>query len=270
MLSDKKNMYRENFPGYMGHIPYKFEIIGRTIGATNNYIKSFLFKEPDYKQTFIPSQSQDYTYYKKDYFNKGYSKEYELEEDKIFSMRSKDAKTWIDGYKHTIYPEHIPGYGGKVPGIEPAGKKGSPIIGTTYSKATAIAIKGDYNKDSDIPPNERYISTQKASFVVPQIRSKDDIVNVRRMKEIEEEGRRAIQYFDQLNKNPSTVEYEKNKESMSDKFKEACEPKVNKKIELPYIVGYKGFRRGVVSDNYYGKNFREIAYTSVSRSANYS
>ena len=90
------------------------------------------------------------------------------------------------------------------------------------------------------------------------------------MKEIEEEGRRAIQYFDQLNKSPSSVEYEKNKESMSDKFKEACEPKVNKKIELPYIVGYKGFRRGVVSDNYYGKNFREIAYTSVSRSANYS
>ncbi len=53
-------------------------------------------------------------------------------------------------------------------------------------------------------------------------------------------------------------------------YKEACEPKVNKKIELPYIVGYKGFRRGFVSDNYYGKNFREIAYTSVSRSANYS
>ena len=55
-------------------------------------------------------------------------------------MRTKDAKTWIDGYKHTIYPEHIPGYGGKVPGIEPAGKKGSPIIGTTYSKATLLKV----------------------------------------------------------------------------------------------------------------------------------
>ncbi len=120
------------------------------------------------------------------------------------------------------------GYGGKVPGIEPAGKKGRPIIGTTYSKATAIAIKGDYNKDSDIPPNERYISTQKASFIVPQIGSKDDIVNVRKMKEIEEEGRRVIQYFDQLNKNPSSVEFEKSKENMSDKFKKACEPKVKK------------------------------------------
>lgn len=25
--------------------------------------------------------------------------------------------------------------------------------------------------------------------------------------------------------------------------------------DLPYIVGYKGFRRGVTSGNYYGKNF---------------
>ena len=43
--------------------------------------------------------------------------------------------------KHTIYPEHIPGYGGKISGIEPPGKKGSPIIGTTNSKATTITIK---------------------------------------------------------------------------------------------------------------------------------
>ena len=59
------------------------------------------------------------------------------------------------------------------------------------------------------------------------------------MKEIEEEGRRAIQYFDQLNKNPAIIEFEKNKENTSDKFKEACEPKVNKKIELPYSLDIK-------------------------------
>lgn len=33
--------------------------------------------------------------------------------------------------------------------------------------------------------------------------------------------------------------------------------------ELPYIVGYKGFRRGVKSGNYYGKNFREVSVTSM-------
>ena len=44
MSVEKKNMYRENFPGYMGHIPYKYEVVGRTVGATNNpfYSKSLI------------------------------------------------------------------------------------------------------------------------------------------------------------------------------------------------------------------------------------
>ena len=52
---------------------------------------------------------------------------------------------------------------------------------------------------------------------------------------------------------------------MSDKFKEACKNKKSYASEIPYIIGYKGFRRGVVSDNYYGKNFREVALISVHR-----
>ena len=187
MSVEKKNMYRENFPGYMGHIPYKYEVVGRTVGATNNFIKSFLFKEPDFDQTFIPTQNKDYTYYKKDYFNGNFSKQYELEEDKIYSMRSKEARTWIDGSKHVLYPEHIPGYGGKLSGIEPAGKKGSPIFGTSYAKATALAIKGDYNKDADIPPSERFLSIQKASYTIPQMRSKDDLASLQHRKELVDE-----------------------------------------------------------------------------------
>ena len=267
MSVEKKNMYRENFPGYMGHIPYKYEVVGRTVGATNKFIKNFLFKEPDYQETFIPTKNADYTYYKKDYFNDNFAKGYELEEDKIFSMRSKEARTWIDGYKHVLYPEHIPGYGGKVSGIEPAGKKGSPIFGTSYAKATSIAIKGNYNKDSDIPPSERFLSTQKACYTIPQMRSKDDMVSLHHRKELEEEEKKAIKYFDQLNKvvTPANLEVLKAEEGMSDKFKEACKNKNSGPTELPYIVGYKGFRRGVVSDNYYGKNFREVALTSVHR-----
>ena len=38
---------------------------------------------------------------------------------------------------------------------------------------------------------------------------------------------------------------------MSDKFKEACKNKKSYACEIPYIIGNKGFRRGVVSDNYY-------------------
>jgi hypothetical protein len=32
---------------------------------------------------------------------------------------------------------------------------------------------------------------------------------------------------------------------------------------LPYIVGYKGFRRGIKAENYYGKNFRETSISST-------
>ena len=161
---EKKNMYREYFPGYCGHIPYKYEVIGKTVGATNYHIKSLLTKEPDYSQTYIPSINKDYTYYKKDYFNSDFAKGYELEEDKIFGMRSKEARTWINGNKHQLYPEHIPGYTGHLTGIEPAGKKGCPIFGASYAKSSAISIKGNYNKEIDVPPEDRYLSVQKKKF----------------------------------------------------------------------------------------------------------
>ena len=50
-------------------------------------------------------------------------------------------------------------------------------------------------------------------------------------------------------------------EELPDKFKEILLEKEAKKhnVELPYIVGYKGFRRGVKSGNYYGKNFSDTS-----------
>lgn len=50
-------------------------------------------------------------------------------------------------------------------------------------------------------------------------------------------------------------------EELPDKFKEILLEKEAEKynIDLPYIVGYKGFRRGVKSGNYYGKNFLDTS-----------
>ena len=259
---ERKNMYREDFPGYSGHIPYRYEVIGKTVGATNYHIKSLLTKEPDYSQTYIPSINKDYTYYKKDYFNDDFAKGYELEEDKIYGMRSKEARTWIDGYKHQLYPEHIPGYTGKLTGIEPEGKKGCPIFGTSYSKASAISIKGNYNKEIDLPPKERYLSTQRFNYVVPQMRDKNDMDCLSREDELIEEAKEAKEYFDKLKvRRPGEVAKNANVE-LSGGFKKALNTKSNVP-KLPYIVGYKGFRPGVVSNNYYGKNFREISLVTA-------
>jgi hypothetical protein len=104
-----KTIYREYFPGYMGHIPIKNEVIGLTVGATNEFIKGYLQREPVYSETLIPSVQPDYSNYNKNYFNDVMSKEYQLEEDPVYSNRSRHAKTWISGSKYKIYPQHIPG-----------------------------------------------------------------------------------------------------------------------------------------------------------------
>ena len=167
-MIEKKTVFREYFPGYLGHIPLKNQIIGMTVGATNDQIKSILNKEPPYEDQLIPSKLSDYTYYTKNYFCENFSKEYDLEEDKIFSNKSKDAKTWISGNKYKIYPQHIPGYTAHLPG-----KKSSNIFGISYAKTTSHAIKGDYCKKIDLPASERYKTINNIYYTKPQMRSEE-------------------------------------------------------------------------------------------------
>lgn len=53
-------------------------------------------------------------------------------------------------------------------------------------------------------------------------------------------------------------------EELPNSFKEILLEKEIKeyKSELPYIVGYKGFRRGVKSGNYYGQNFIDTSLSA--------
>ena len=251
---EKKSLYREFFPGYMGHIPYKYEVIGMTVGATNNHIKSLLTKEPDYSQIYVPSNKPDYTYYNRGYFNADMSKTYPLEEDKIFSNRSKEARTWICGNKHQLYPEHIPGYTGHVTGIETTTKKGSNIFGMSYAKASSIAVKGAYCNQADLPKDERYISEMKDRFVRPKTRS------------YEEE--RILREHDEALKPKIIVTSEQDEKmlmGLSDSFKRAVTFNRKKIVDAPYIVGYGGFRKGVISDGMYGKSFRTESIKSINK-----
>lgn len=108
-MDNKQKNVRQNFPGYMGYIPYKKEVIGQTIGATNVTIKNMLSYEPPNEETLVPVPRDDYSQYNKDYFTDKFSKNYKLEEDQIYSNTSKEARTWIEGSKYEIYPQHIPG-----------------------------------------------------------------------------------------------------------------------------------------------------------------
>ena len=127
-----------------------------------------------------------------------------------------------------------------------------------FLKALATPIKGNFNKEIDLPPEERYLSMQKNCFVVPQMRSKDDIDCLSRDNELIEEARNAKEYFDKLKVRRPGQEINKTNFELSEGFKNAINRKKSVP-KLPYIVGYKDFRPGVVSNNYYGKNFREIS-----------
>ena len=150
MNESKTTHYRDNFPGYMGHIPYKNEVIGMTVGATNGFIRTLLTTEPPKNDILRPIAYDDYSHYNKDYFNDNFSKDYKLEEDKVYSNQSKEADTWVAGSKYKIYPQHIPGYKAHVPGIY-----SSNIHGMGYSKATAVAVKGEYCNKADMYSDHR-------------------------------------------------------------------------------------------------------------------
>jgi len=107
-MEETKTIYREYYPGYAGHIPLKQEVIGMTCGATNKYTKRVLVNEPIYEANLFPQNQGDYREYRKDYFNENFSKNYKLEEDIIFTNKSKLAETWVGGEKYKIYPQHIP------------------------------------------------------------------------------------------------------------------------------------------------------------------
>jgi hypothetical protein len=179
MLENKSSVYRDNFPGYMGHIPYKKEVIGMTVGSTNDHIKQLLTTEPPKDQNLHSIKYDDYSYYNKDYFNQNFCRDYKLEEDAINSNKSRDAETWVAGSKYKIFPQHIPGYKSHVPGI-----KSSNIHGMGYSKTTAIAIKQDYVKSADVPSEERFKSTNTLYYKnsKPSERKHYIIIRYRRWK----------------------------------------------------------------------------------------
>ena len=163
--TDRKSNYREDYPGYQGFIPYKYSIIGKNVGATNEAIKSLLTDEPPKETLVKPGEIKDFSHYNRDYYCDNFDRSYPLEEEKIFSNKSKDAKTWISSDKYKIYPQHIPNVQTHVPGIY-----SSNIYGMGFSKASAIAIKKDYNKDTDCTNEERYKTTNQTIYTKPKLR----------------------------------------------------------------------------------------------------
>ena len=291
-ITEKKSNYREDYPGYQGFIPYKYSIIGKTVGSTNEAIKSLLTDEPPKDISLKPGQNKDFSHYNRDYYTDNFDRSYPLEEEKIYSNKSKESKTWLAGDKYKIYPQHIPNLQTHVPGIY-----SSNIYGMGFSKASAIAIKGDYNKEQDCSNNERYKTTNQITYKMPKMRLneknknlKEDPIFMRGNKLSQSVDRLYKIYHSKIAKVPTVgytgsansnifqkpvgyLNYDKiiekeriiragrakaSYEYLPPKFQDALNI-ITPDNDLPYISGYKGHKIGLKSKAYYGANTHELA-----------
>ena len=72
----KQSNFREDFPGYQGHIPYKYSIIGKTVGSTNETIKELLSTEPPKETSLKPGECTDFSHYNRDYYCYNFDRNY--------------------------------------------------------------------------------------------------------------------------------------------------------------------------------------------------
>ena len=290
----KSSNYREDYPGYQGFIPYKYSIIGKNIGATNETIKSLLTDEPPQEASLKSSQCQDFSHYNRDYYCDSFDRSYPLEEETVFSNRSKDAKTWICSDKYKIYPQHIPKMECHVPGIYSAN-----IYGKGFSRSSAIAIKDDYNKGLDCSVEERYKTTNNDAYAKPKIRSKDDlnlgiktesiifgkkndinksVDNIYRIYHTKIAKVPTVGYTGASNeslfqKQIGYLNYDKilQKEriikqgpgaasyaGLPEKFQKSLKI-VTEDDDCPFISGYKGYKAGIKANNLYGASTHNLA-----------
>lgn len=293
MNSSSNKNFRPGYPGYTGYIPYKYSIIGKTIGGTTEMIEEMLTDNVQKEINLGNNPQEDYGRNTKNYFNREFNRSYPLEEDKIYTTKSKDAKTWIRGDKYKIYPQQIPGTQTYIPGIIP-----SNIYGMNYAKASAISIKGDYDKTFEGQNSDRYKSIFKENFKNPMVNLRGKSTELRRpmTKSVTVDDRNEVYdklmkiYHSKIAKVPTPgysghnsifqkrigyLNYDKIMEAealrkngmtitsestnLPPKFREALSENKNVSEELPFVVGYKGFRSGIYSRNYFGHNFHDTS-----------
>lgn len=285
--------YREGFPGYSGYIPYKMSVFGKTVGATNDTIKQLLTTEPPKGIYLKPGNREDFSQYDRDYYCDGFPRDYPLEEKKIFTNRSAMAKSWVSSDKFKIYPQHIPGVKCHVPGIYSSniyGKnfpkstgisiKGSYNKGADCSQTERFTSNtmADYCKpitreedfDKESKDKSSTSLTRSAYDIVSN--SHQDKVNLMRIYKSKIAMVPTVGYSGHTSIFQHPVSYlnfdkilEKEKkdeepvvelgDDLPSRYKESLQL-IQPDYELPYVVGYKGFRVGVRARNYHAENFQ--------------
>jgi len=177
---------KDYLPGYTGHIPYRKEIYGCTIGDINKIVsgkptqKVTNFDVDEYRgamhehymsQQVLPTTGQSI-------MNTGaqapppfgqrtlYSNPPPKDVDTLniqYTNVSNKGENWIGGPINNVTAHQMPGYQGYIPSI-----KAENLYGNTYGKTTAISINKEYPKDPGVgkPPLgvDRYKTQNRADY----------------------------------------------------------------------------------------------------------
>ena len=76
-----------------------------------------------------------------------------------FGKRSKDSVTWVNGPKHEIRNQCIPGYTGFISGV-----KSENVYGKSYSNSTAKSFKNVITRGGNLHDQKRFQSSNRKAF----------------------------------------------------------------------------------------------------------
>lgn len=76
-----------------------------------------------------------------------------------FGKRSKESVTWVNGPKHEIRNQCIPGYTGFISGV-----KSENVYATNYSNQTAKSFKNRITRGGNLNDTNRFQSTSRKAF----------------------------------------------------------------------------------------------------------
>ena len=148
----------QKIPGYSGHIPLKQDLIGLTTGESNrkagqDYVNSKTGMSSAGAQIVSSSQLGSMRSTQVDGSSEG------LQKTKMIGNNSRESATWLNGPKHNIRNQCVPGYTGFISGV-----KSENLFAKSYADNTAKSFKEKITRGADLAPEKRFVSMSQKKY----------------------------------------------------------------------------------------------------------
>ena len=82
-----------------------------------------------------------------------------FQESKMIGNNSRESNTWLNGPKHNIRNQCVPGYTGFIAGV-----KSENLFSKSYADNTAKSFKEKITRGADLAPDKRFVSMNQKKF----------------------------------------------------------------------------------------------------------